>query len=147
MSRQPIQVLVIPFRRTDKTYEFGIFKRSDANCWQFIAGGVEGSESVEKAASREAFEEAGISLSSDLITLDSRCCVPADIFKEWKSWPAGTYIVHEFAFAIEVLSKELNLSDEHLEFKWCNYDESQNLLKWDSNKTALWELSQRLKKV
>lgn len=146
MRRQPIQVLVILFRKTNKAYEFGIFKRSDANYCQFIAGGAEGSESVQQAASREAFEEAGISLNSELIAFDSRCCVPADIFKDWKNWPAGTYVVHEFAFAVEVLSKEMKLSGEHLEFKWCRHDESQNILKWDSNKTALWALSQRFKK-
>jgi hypothetical protein len=30
------------------------------------------------------------------------------------------------------------------EFKWASYDEAVNLLKWDSNKNALWELKERL---
>lgn len=35
---------------------------------------------------------------------------------------------------------------EKREFKWCTYDEAIKLLEWDSNKTALWELNERLKK-
>jgi len=41
-------------------------------------------------------------------------------------------------------SKELILSDEHEEYGWFSYDECISLLKWDSNKTALWELNRRL---
>jgi len=34
--------------------------------------------------------------------------------------------------------------NEHSEFKWLNYHEAIELLKWDSNKVALWELYKRL---
>nr|MBF4327696.1 NUDIX pyrophosphatase [Vibrio anguillarum] len=34
---------------------------------------------------------------------------------------------------------------EHTEFRWCNATEASELLKYDSNRIALWELSERLK--
>lgn len=37
------------------------------------------------------------------------------------------------------------LSSEHKEYRWVEYDEAMRLLKYDSNKTALWELNERLK--
>ena len=37
------------------------------------------------------------------------------------------------------------LSSEHKEYRWVKYDEAMRLLKYDSNKTALWELNERLK--
>lgn len=145
MKRQPIQVLVIPFRRNKDVIEYCLLKRSDEKYWQFVAGGAEGNETQLTAAAREANEEAGIPLESKIISLDSMCCVPANIFRDWQQWPKGTYIVKEYAFGVEVPNDSIKLSNEHTEYQWKQYDEAMKLLKWDSNKTALWELSQRLK--
>ena len=143
MKRQPVQVLVIPFRKYRESFQFGIFKRSDADYWQFIAGGADNTETPLQAAIRESFEEAGIS-SSNIITLDTISSMPANIFRDWKKWPSGTFIVKEFSFGIEVNVENFILSNEHSEYRWCSYDEAFQLLKWDSNKTALWELLQRI---
>ena len=37
------------------------------------------------------------------------------------------------------------LSDEHEKMEWVNYNNAMKKLKYDSNKTALWELNERLK--
>jgi dATP pyrophosphohydrolase len=97
-----------------------------------------------QAARREASEEGGLPLLSKIIELDSMCTVPANIFRDWKKWPPGTYVVKEYAFGIEADESTIILSDEHTEFKWCSFNLALESLKWDSNKTALWELSQRL---
>ncbi|MGG1610308.1 NUDIX pyrophosphatase, partial [Bacillus wiedmannii] len=34
----------------------------------------------------------------------------------------------------------------HFKYKWLCFEEAVMLLKWDSNKTALWELNNRLLK-
>ena len=39
------------------------------------------------------------------------------------------------------------LGDEHSEIKWASYEEAKELLKFDSNKNALWELNERLKRL
>ena len=51
----------------------------------------------------------------------------------------------EFSFAIEVAGGDLLLSDEHTEYAWLPYLEAHAVLRWDSNKTALWELDRRLR--
>ena len=124
--------------------EFCLFKRSAANYWQFIAGGAELNETPSDAARREAMEEAGIVVGSELIALDSICCVPANNFREWKQWPAGTWVVKEYSFGVNVSGAAIKISNEHTECKWLTAEGAMSLLKWDSNKTALWELSQRL---
>lgn len=144
MERQPIQVLVIPYRQMAGLFQFAIFKRSDAHYWQFIAGGVDGQETPAQAATREAFEEAGIK-AEKIMTLDSMCTMPAHIFPAWQLWPKETHVVKEFSFAIEVFQKKIILSDEHTEYKWCSHEQACAFLKWDSNKNALDELHQRLK--
>ena len=40
--------------------------------------------------------------------------------------------------------KDIELSHEHTECVWLTYEETNNKLKWDSNRTALYELNCRL---
>jgi len=52
-------------------------------------------------------------------------------------------VVPMYFFAME-FSGEILLSDEHTEYKWCTYKEAYDLIYWHDQKTALWELNQRL---
>jgi dATP pyrophosphohydrolase len=145
MARAPFQVIVIPYRLDfGERYQFLVFKRSDSDAWQWIAGGGEGDEAPEQTARREAFEEAGISDAALLIRLDSLSSIPAAHFRDRRLWGAATYVIPEYSFGIEVESGEIRLSNEHRECEWLGYEAAQNRLKWDSNKTALWELNERL---
>ena len=57
-----------------------------------------------------------------------------------------TYVIPEYAFAVEIRNDDnIQLSNEHKEYKWVEYDEAIKKLKYDSNKTALWELNERIK--
>lgn len=148
MARLPLQVLVIPYRyRDDLRIEYAIFKRGDhdQDCWQGVAGGVEQGESPEQAARREAMEEAGIPFKAPLIPLDAMASVPAYHFQDRDLWRPDLYVVLERAFGIH-LTDDLTivLSREHTEYRWVAYEEAVRLLKWDSNRTALWELNERL---
>ncbi|MEA4882954.1 MAG: NUDIX domain-containing protein [Clostridia bacterium] len=40
---------------------------------------------------------------------------------------------------------QITLSGEHVDSKWAEYDTARQMLKWDSNRTALWELNYRLR--
>jgi dATP pyrophosphohydrolase len=144
--RAPLQILVLPFRRTvNGDFEFAVFKRADAGFWQGIAGGGEDNETPLEAAVRESFEEAEIPHDSKFYPLQFRANVPVNEFAARKYWSKDLYVVPEHYFAVECDGLEIVLSNEHTEFKWTNYNEAQSLLKWDSNKTALWELNERLK--
>ena len=148
MPRAPLQTLVLPFRFTASgRIEFAIFRRANYpdECWQGIAGGVEQDETVEQAARREAFEEAAIPGDVPLIPLDSVASIPASFFRDRHLWGPTTYVVPQQAFGVELNRHEIVLSDEHTEFRWVPYEDAARMLRWDSNKTALWELHERLR--
>ncbi len=142
--RAPFQILVIPFRMTATGPEFAIFRRSDSDHWQFVAGGGEDDETPEQAAGRETEEEAGI--VGPFMSLDSFSTVPRSCFTAADSWGRDVFVIPQHCFAIDAGSREIVLSSEHTEFRWVSFEEASGLLKWDSNRNALWELNERLKK-
>ncbi len=144
MARAPFQVLILPYRRAGETYEFALFKRSDEGCWQGIAGGGKDGESPTQAAIRETLEETGISGNSILMRLDTMSSVPVTCFKESHLWGERIYVVPEYCFGAEVGDKEIRLSEEHSEFRWFGIHEAMAKVRYDSNRTALWELNQKL---
>jgi dATP pyrophosphohydrolase len=148
MPRTPLQVLVLPFRVFDGgRIEYAVFRRAgaDGECWQGIAGGVEEGETAEEAARREMMEEAGIPPECPLVLLDTQASVPASLFRDRPLWGPDTYVVPQRAFGVRLGGHEIVLSDEHTESRWLGYDAAADLLRWDSNKTALWELNERLR--
>ena len=150
MARAPLQALVLPFRhRADGRLEYAVFRRADHadDCWQGLAGGAEADETAEQAARREMTEEAGIAADAPLIALDATASIPADQFDERKNWGPEIYIVIERAFAARVTDDfTIVMSREHTTYRWLPYEEALKLLRWDSNKTALWELNERLRR-
>ncbi len=150
MARAKYQVLVIPYSIVDNGgIHYCLFCRSDSDIWQFIAGGGEDSdESVLSSAKREASEEANIDFHNEYIGLDTVSSIPANCFKNAKAlWGEDCYVIPEYCFAVKVETKKIVLSAEHSKYEWCGYEEALNRLKYDSNKTALWELNCRLKKT
>lgn len=145
MPRLPFQILVFPFRKNKSgDFEFALFRRRDDKYWQGIAGGGENNETPLDTARRESFEEAQIPLCSRFYQLSSICSIPVSNFPAQNEWPRDLYVIPEYPFGVELKEQNINISDEHLEFKWANFRQAEELLKWDSNKTALWELNQRL---
>ena len=145
MARAPFQVLVLPYRIVENgEFEYCIFKRSDDNYWQGIAGGGEEGESPLDAAKREANEEANVPFTAKYSELDTKASIPVYHFAARDSWPKDLYIVNGYSFAVEYTGFDILLSSEHVEFKWVSFEEADSLLYWENNKTALWELHQRL---
>lgn len=142
MSRAPYNVLVLPYYFNGKDIEYCIFKRSDLNIWQFIAGGGEDNECPQNAAVRESFEEAGILQSNEYNRLVSMCYVPVENFSEdaRNIW-GDTLVIPVYSFSVNLDTKKITISDEHTEFKWCNYEEAKEHLYFDLDKTALFELN------
>ncbi len=147
MGRLPYQVLVILYLRAENSIKYCIFERSSPKFQvQFIAGGGEDVETPLQAATREAFEESGIN-NADFQQLTSICYIPTNIFSKTQRqiWGEDLFVIPEYSFGAEVKSDYIKISDEHINFKWVSYDEALNQLKWDSNKTALYELNCRIK--
>jgi len=59
-------------------------------------------------------------------------------------WGKKIIIIPEFSFGVEVPSRKLKLSDEHTQCAWLTCKSALKRLKYDSNKSALWELDFRL---
>ena len=143
--RSAFQILAIPYQIIDGSIFYCVFHRADFNQWQFIAGGGEEGETPLEAAKRETFEESGAQ-SDKWVELKSLSYIPADVISEKhrKYWRKDTYVIPEYSFGFEC-KDDIKLSREHTEFVWLNYDEALKKLKWDSNRTALYELNCRLK--
>lgn len=143
--RAPLQIIALPYQLVNGFPLYCVFRRSDCEAWQFLSGGAEDSETPAEAAVREIMEESGISLSHDsLLPLTSMCYIPANIFCA-PHWPKDLYVVPEYSFAF-LCTGEITLSHEHLEYRWLPFLEARKLLTYDSNKTALYELNERLKR-
>jgi dATP pyrophosphohydrolase len=147
MPRQPINILVLPFRPSAQGgLEYAVFRRADmGDVWQAVAGGVESGESPQAAALRELAEETGLT-DAALVVLDAHATVPASFFRAYRTeWGPEVYVVRELAFGARVdASQEIVLSDEHAEVCWMVYEAAAARLAFDSNRTALWELNARL---
>ena len=136
-----MQILAIPYTIVQGEPYYCLFKRSDSDYWQFIAGGGEDNETPEEAAKREIFEESGVK-ADGLIRLTSMCYVQADVFRNryLYNWPKNTFVVPEYAFAFEC-NDNISISREHKEYDWMPYEDAREKCKWDSNRTALYELN------
>ena len=143
-TRQPFQVLVFPYRFDGEgNLQFALFKRVNGDYWQAISGGGEREEQPLDAARRESSEEAGISSDNPFLSLLSQSCLPA-VNVVGLIWGEDVFLIPEFCFAVKLSHCDLKISDEHSEYRWMGYEEAMSSLKWESNKTALWELNYRL---
>ncbi|MCL2315462.1 MAG: NUDIX pyrophosphatase [Actinomycetia bacterium] len=147
VGRQPVQVLVMPYAVAPGHVSYGVLRRADGGQWQGVAGGADGVETPLEAATRETGEELGL-VGAEFRVLDARASVPADCFAGWERWltlDPPVYVVPEHAFAVLVPDPHrIVLSREHDAILWLPYGDARRLLTWDSNRTALWELRQRL---
>ncbi|MBO5869816.1 MAG: NUDIX domain-containing protein [Clostridia bacterium] len=148
MSRQPKQVHIYLYRKGKRGYEYAIFQRSDLTvCWQGICGGLEDGEDFIQGARREIFEESGIAEKLPLYQLETVSYLPSNIFsiQAQKVWGNDIVVIPMYYYAMEY-DGEIKLSDEHLEVKWLNYDDACELIYFDDQETALYELDERLKR-
>ena len=150
MPRATFNALVFPYWfAADGQLEYAIFKRSETTggFWQAISGGGEDDETALEAAKRECLEEAGIPEASMFIALGSMVTIPVEFIFGHMRWGDDVLLVTEYSFGVHVQDHLITLSEEHTEFRWVSYESALGLLKWDSNRSALWELNYRLLKM
>lgn len=147
LTRAPFQILAFPFIIEHGAPLYALFRRSagTGGYWQGIAGGGEGDETPLAAARRESMEEAGIDPGSPYLPLDAMAMLPVVSVCGFL-WGDDLLVIPEHAFGVEVASRALILSSEHQEYAWHRFEEAMGMLKWDSNRTALWELDHRLRR-
>jgi len=145
MARAPFQVVAFPVRiLTDQVRQYAVFRRRDEGYWQGIAGGGEAEETPLEAVQRESFEEAGIPFASQWLALQTSASVPVTHFEDRDHWDASLLVIPIYYFGVLHSTHEIQLSTEHTDYQWVTAERAQSLLKWDSDRTALWELDQLL---
>ena len=147
MARAKYQVLVLPYKRQADKIFYCIFKRSDMDVWQFIAGGgEEEDDSSLMSAKREAYEEAHISYDEKYDVLETTCSISTECFKSARSvWGEKYLVIPEYCFAVETGDIDIKITNEHTDFAWVDYQTAMQRLRYDSNKVALWELDNKIK--
>lgn len=145
-TRAAFQVLVLPYRSDGAGgFAYALFRREDASYWQGVAGGGEQGESPLEAARRETAEEAGLPEDSQFTPLDSMITIPVvDVTGDFR-WGPDVLVIPEHAFGVRCDQVEIRLSPEHTEYGWFSFDDAVHLVRWDSNRNALWELDHRLR--
>ncbi|MCP5094768.1 MAG: NUDIX pyrophosphatase [Chloroflexi bacterium] len=144
MARAAFNTAVFLYRKADAgMFEYALLKRADNGAWQGVCGGGEDDETPLEAAKRETFEETGQSPESPFLQLDTIEPIPVTVFGY--KWDDDVYIISQYWFGVLANSNTIELSHEHTEYKWASYEDAHNLLAYTGNKTALWELNQRLK--
>lgn len=147
--RAPYQILTILYKRENNRILYSIFYRNSHPIWQFISGGGENNEDPFETVIREINEETSLVVEKrNIEQLDSKTTIPVLNITGEYTWGPNVYVVPEYSYAIEIKGEygNIQLSNEHKEYKWVEYDEALKKLKYDSNKTALWELNEKLNK-
>jgi len=67
------------------------------------------------------------------------------LFRESALWGDALYVIPEYSFGVDCTGQHIVLSDEHLELQWLPFSEARERLTYDSNRTALWELNQKIR--
>ena len=145
--RAPYQTLTILYKEKNNKILYAIFYRSSHRIWQFVSGGGQDNETPLETVVREIMEETSIVVDKkEIEQLDSKTTIPVINITGEYTWGKNVYVIPEYTFAIKLKNCNIKLSNEHKEYKWVEYDEAIKKLKYDSNKTALWELNERLKR-
>ncbi len=102
-------------------------KKIYANQWRMVGGKVKEGEDYWMGALRELREELGVSP-------DQFWVIPSvNTFYEAKS----DQIHHIPAFAAELSDQQIELDDEHTEFRWVSVDEIDEMIAWPEQKRLI----------
>ncbi|MEK4758103.1 NUDIX pyrophosphatase [Macrococcoides caseolyticum] len=145
--RSKYNILAVPYNKKNGNISFCILKREDLNIWQFVAGGGEEFEQPLETAKREIKEEIGF-YPNYIQKLDTIGSVSVEFFKDFKDlWKEHIYVIPIYTFFFEISNREIQLSNEHIDYKWVNYKQAFTYLHFDLDKTALWESSKRIENM
>ena len=118
--------------KTANGHEYLLLKRSDKNriypgIWQMITGGIEPGEATKEAVLRELQEETGITNAKIFVVprvntfylsaIDKVCLCPV--------------------FIAITENKNIQISDEHSEYKWVSVTDAKELIHWQNQVESL----------
>ena len=133
----PIKVQGVIYSKNNDKIEYLIIKRSekDGGFWQGVTGTLEEGEKLKECLIREIKEELGIVNINKISEIE-----------ETIQWAKKTgFMITEYVFSVE-LDRNINvtLSEEHDDYKWCDFNDSYQLLGKDNNKNTLKMINEKL---
>ncbi len=131
----------IIFKRDKEIKYLLLFRKKEEHfnaLWSFPRGKIEKNENELDAAKREIEEETGL---KDINFLEN--------FKEKINWfyKKDNQVIYKEStfFLAEYKSGEIKISEEHDDYKWCNYEETIELLKFKNIKEVFEKADKFLK--
>ena len=114
-----------------KEVEFLLLKRNKnklyEHLWQGVAGKIEKDEKAWETAVRELKEETGLA--------PKKMFVADHVSRFYEKHKGRMNLVP--VFGIEVDSKDVTISDEHIDYKWLDFEEAFDTLIWNGQKKGL----------
>ena len=130
---------IVLFRKEDSKNLFLLLHYPSGH-WDFVKGKMEKGESTHETAIRETKEETGI---TDVNFLEG--------FEEWieYNFQYQKELVHKKVvfFLAETTTKEVNISHEHLDYTWMDYNTAMEKTTFDNAKTVLTKAQMLLSKT
>ncbi len=130
---------IVLFRKEDSKNLFLLLHYPSGH-WDFVKGKMEKGETTHETAIRETREETGI---TDVNFLDG--------FEEWieYNFQYQKELVHKKVvfFLAETKTKEVNISHEHLDYTWMDYNTAMEKTTFDNAKTVLTKAQMLLSKT
>ena len=137
--RTPIQVLVYPFKQSEEKIEYLLLKRTQerGGFWQGVTGHIERSEKLIDGAKRELLEETSYIPKFIFQTEHSYTIEITEEMKDQYSSDITELTEHVFLARIDQEDDPTLDPVEHVDWRWCSYEEALELLEWEENKKAL----------
>jgi 8-oxo-dGTP pyrophosphatase MutT (NUDIX family) len=120
---------IVIFRKENSKNLF-LLLRYPSGHWDFVKGKMEKDESTHETAVRETKEETGI---TNIMFLEN--------FEEWIEYNfqfQGELVQKKVVFFLaETKTKEVEISHEHLDYTWMDYNSAMEKTTFDNAKTVL----------
>ena len=130
---------IVLFRKEDSKNLFLLLHYPSGH-WDFVKGKMEKGESIRETALRETKEETGI---TDVNFVEG--------FEEWieYNFQYQKELVHKKVvfFLAETKTKDVNISHEHLDYTWMDYNTAMEKTTFDNAKTVLTKAQMLLSKT
>lgn len=130
---------IVLFRKEDSKNLFLLLHYPSGH-WDFVKGKMEKGETTHETSVRETKEETGI---TDVNFVEG--------FEEWieYNFQYQKELVHKKVvfFLAETKTKEVNISHEHLDYTWMDYNTAMEKTTFDNAKTVLTKAQMLLSKT
>lgn len=139
--KRPESVLVVIYCQT--TMRCLMLQRIDDPCfWQSVTGSMENNETPYDTAIREVFEETGIDIIRQNLTLiDAKHTVEFEIFPQFQHrYAPDVKINKEHWFYLPLLEEIIPVLTEHLAYQWMKQSEAAKLTLSPNNSEAIGEI-------